>query len=132
MATNYNDNNISDDSNNMPTGDKNPKKDNVISDEVIERNFKTFRSYIETCVKVTDLIAFYDLFTTGRSGSTFFSVLSYEPRYEKIGFFAYAKTKTQISFAVTAKLIRAFVFAKYIVQSLYFLYPKFQASSHLL
>ena len=46
--------------------------------------------------------------------------------------FAYAKTKTQISFAVTAKLISAFVFAIRIVQSLYFLNPKFQASSYLL
>ena len=46
--------------------------------------------------------------------------------------FAYAKTKTQISFAVTAKLISAFVFATWIVQSLYFLNPKFQVSSHLL
>ena len=46
--------------------------------------------------------------------------------------FAYVKTKTQISFAVTAKLIRAFVFATRIVQSFYFLNPKFQASSHLL
>ena len=45
--------------------------------------------------------------------------------------FAYGKTKTQISFAVTAKLISAFVFAILIVQSLYFLNPKFQASSHL-
>ena len=45
--------------------------------------------------------------------------------------FAYAKTKTQISFAVTAKLISFFVFATRIVQSLYFLNPKFQASSHL-
>ena len=44
----------------------------------------------------------------------------------------YAKTKTQISFAVTAKLISAFVFATQIVQFLYFLNPKFQASSHLL
>ena len=34
-----------------------------------------------------------------------------EPRRKKTGFFAYAKTKTQISFAVTAKLISAFVFA---------------------
>ena len=34
-----------------------------------------------------------------------------EPRHMKTGFFAYAKTKTQISFAVTAKLISAFVFA---------------------
>ena len=53
--------------------------------------------------------------------------------------FAYAKTKTQISFAVTAisfavtaKLISAFVFASWIVQSLYYLNPKFQASRHLL
>ena len=40
------------------------------------------------------------------------------------------KTKAQISFAVTAKLISAFVFAKWIVQFLYFLNPKFPASSH--
>ena len=43
--------------------------------------------------------------------------------------FAYAKTKTQISLAVTAKLISAFVFATRIVQSLYFLNTKFHASS---
>ena len=47
-------------------------------------------------------------------------------------FFAYAKTKTQINFAVTAILISAFVFATQIVESLFFLYPKLQASSHLL
>ena len=35
--------------------------------------------------------------------------------------FAYAKTKTQISFAVTVKLISAFVFATRIVQYLLFL-----------
>ena len=46
--------------------------------------------------------------------------------------FAYAKTKTQISFAVSAKLISTFVFAIRIVQSLIYLNPKFQASSHLL
>ena len=50
----------------------------------------------------------------------------------KTVFCIYPKTKTQISFAVTAKLIRAFVFATQIVESLYFLNPKFQASSHLL
>ena len=38
----------------------------------------------------------------------------------------------QFSFAVTAKLISAFVFATRIVQYLSFLNPKFQASSHLL
>ena len=42
--------------------------------------------------------------------------------------FAYSKTKTQISFA---KLISAFVFATYKVQSLYFLDRKFEAFSHL-
>ena len=46
--------------------------------------------------------------------------------------FAYAKTKAQISFAVTAKLISAFVFATRIVQSLFFLNPKLQDSSFLL
>ena len=56
----------------------------------------------------------------------------YEPCYEKNRLFAYAKTKTQISFAVTAKLISAFVFATWIVQLLYFLNTKFQASSHCL
>ena len=38
----------------------------------------------------------------------------------------------QISCAVTAQLISAFVFATRIVQSLYFLNPNFQASSYLL
>ena len=33
-----------------------------------------------------------------------------EPRHEKTCFFAYAKTKAQISCAVTAQLISAFVF----------------------
>ena len=48
------------------------------------------------------------------------------------GIFAYAKTKAQISFAVTAKLISAFSFATRIVLFLFFLDPKFQASSMLL
>ena len=43
-----------------------------------------------------------------------------EPQYEKTDFWHnYAKTKTQICFAVTAKLICAFVFTTRIVQSLY-------------
>ena len=50
----------------------------------------------------------------------------------KPAFCIYAKTKTQINFAVSAKLISAFFFATLIVQSLYFLNPRFQASSHLL
>ena len=53
-------------------------------------------------------------------------------------FVAYAKTKAQISCAVTAiscavtaQLISAFVFATRIGQSLFFLHPKFGASSLL-
>ena len=42
------------------------------------------------------------------------------------------KTKAQISFAVTAKLISVFVFATRIVQFLFYLNQKFQASSSFL
>ena len=45
--------------------------------------------------------------------------------------FSYAKTKSQISLAVTAKLISALFFATNKVQSLFFLNTKFPASSHL-
>ena len=49
-------------------------------------------------------------------------------------FFANAKTKTQISFAVTAQLISAFVFDTqiHVVHFLYYLHPKFQVYSHIL
>ena len=50
----------------------------------------------------------------------------------KPDFCIYAKTKVQISFAVTVKLISAFVFTTRIVQFLYFVNPEFPASSHLL
>ena len=46
--------------------------------------------------------------------------------------FAYVKTKVQISFAVTVKLISMFVFTTRIAQFLFFLNLKFPASSHLL
>ena len=56
-----------------------------------------------------------------------------EPRHEKKRIFAYAKTKAQISFTVTVKLISTFVFTTRIVQFFFFfLNPKFQVSSHLL
>ena len=45
------------------------------------------------------------------------------------GIIAYAKTKAQTSFAVTAKLISAFVFATRIVQFLFYLFAKFQAGA---
>ena len=72
-----------------------------------------------------------NLFTYGQPLIYTNCSFKFEPRHEKTSFFVYAKTKTQISFALTAKLISAFVFAIRIVQSLYFLNPKFQASSHL-
>ena len=55
-----------------------------------------------------------------------------EPHSEKTNNLLMRKTKTQISFAVTAKLISTFVFATGIVQFFYFLTPKFPASSRLL
>ena len=58
--------------------------------------------------------------------------MEYEQCHEIKPLFAYAKTKSQISCAVTAQLISTLVFAVEIVQSLYFLNPKFQVSSHLL
>ena len=57
---------------------------------------------------------------------------TYEPCHEKKRLFAYVKTKALINCTVTAQLIIAFGFATSIVQSLYFLNRKFQASSHLL
>ena len=57
---------------------------------------------------------------------------AYEPRHEKTCFFAYEKTKPQISCAVTAQLISAFVFATQVAQPIDFLNLKFQASRHLL
>ena len=62
---------------------------------------------------------------------SFIVKLLYEPRYEKTGFLHMRKQKAQISYAVTAQLISAFVFATWIEQSLYFRNPKFRASSHL-
>ena len=54
-----------------------------------------------------------------------------EPPYHKTNT-AHAKTKAQISCAVTAQLISTFVFFTQIVQSLFFLYMKFQGFSLLL
>ena len=52
----------------------------------------------------------------------YISVSLFDPRHEETGFL----------YMVTAKLISAFVFATWLVQFLYFLKTKFQASSHLL
>ena len=52
--------------------------------------------------------------------------------HEKMGLLPMQKTKAQISRAVTAQLISAFVFTTRIVHFLPYLYPKFQDSSFLL
>ena len=57
--------------------------------------------------------------------------ISSEPIHEKAGF-AYAKTKAQISCALTTQLISVFVFATRIVPFLFYLYLKSQASGFLL
>ena len=59
------------------------------------------------------------------------SLFLFEPRYEKPAF-CICENKTQISFAVTAKLIGGFVLAIRIVQFLFYLNTKFQASGRLL
>ena len=77
------------------------------------------------------LIIKTNIYRNGRESKTDQHVLKWASLWEN-RLFAYSKTKTQISFAVTAKLISAFVFATRIVQSLYYLNPKFQASRHIL
>ena len=71
----------------------------------------------------TDDLTFYKLFCRDKNKNEFKN----EPHHESL-LFAYAKTKGK----VTPQLISAFVFATYIVQSLFFLNTKFQANSHLL
>ena len=63
--------------------------------------------------------------------SGFFKIIIWACAWENQQF-AWAKTKTQISFAVTAKLISVFVFATRIVHFLLYLFPNFQDSGFLL
>ena len=53
-------------------------------------------------------------------------------RHEKTFFLQLQKQRVQVNSAVTAPQISTFDFATLIVQSLYFLYLKFQASNHFL
>ena len=55
-----------------------------------------------------------------------------EPRHEKTHILHMRNITTQISYAVTAQLISAFVFATRTVQFIFFLNPKFPASSRIL
>ena len=65
---------------------------------------------------------------------SWYSEILFEPLLKKTNKMFGKKRRRPASrfFAVTAKLISAFVFATRIVQSLFFLNPKFQASSLLL
>ena len=58
---------------------------------------------------------------TGRAGCIHFTIWAAASENQQP---AYAKTKTQISCAVTAQLISAFVFATRIVQSLFVQIPR--------
>ena len=51
------------------------------------------------------------------------------PQHEETEIFDYTKTKAQISCAVTAQLISAFVFTAQIVKFISYFYPKFQDST---
>ena len=62
-------------------------------------------------------------------GLQYFSVPACEQFHEKTVFLPIQKTKAQISCAVTAQLIIAFVFTTWIVQYLFFLNTKLPASS---
>ena len=91
-------------------------------------HFKTMGIQMQAAIAVPVFMPYH----TQLTGTIDFGTQLTEPRYEKNRLFGYAITKTQISCAVTAQLISVFVFATQIVQPLYFLNPKFQASSHLL
>ena len=42
------------------------EKRDIITEDKIGSNFSAFRPYIVSCVKVTDLIVYYDYFTDGK------------------------------------------------------------------
>ena len=84
-----------------------------------------------TCDSIAHLLQIYLCFESIGFICEVFPILTNEPRHEKTNILHKQKQKAQISFAVTVKLISAFVFATWIVQFLYFPNPKFPASSHL-
>ena len=70
-------------------------------------NYKNSRPYIHEPSEYAETLYFSIIkYSVGFKYAT-----AVETRHEKTGYFAYAKTKSQISFTVTAKLISAFVFA---------------------
>ena len=69
------------------------------------------------------------LIKASRLLKTYLCTVLYEPRREKTCFFAYVKTKVQISCTVTAQLISIFVFATQISIPVIFLHFNFKISS---
>ena len=70
-----------------------------------------FHSAISNHLSITISMSPDWMVAQNRSNCTLICSQSFEPRHEKTGFLHMRKTKTQISFTVTAKLISAFVFA---------------------
>ena len=93
-----------------------------------EKYVDFFDKYCRGYISTSDCL----LNMTKNNGSVIGIDKQYMSRVMRKLAFAYAKTKPQISCAVTALLISTFVFATSRVQSLFYLNPKFQASSHLL
>ena len=74
------------------------------------------------------------LLQSGVFAHTLVSRVTFEPSHEKTGFFMCKKQRRRspAGCTVTSQLISANVFATQIVQSLYFVNPKFQGSGHFL
>ena len=41
------------------------RPEDMVTENMVERNFKAFRTYLEKNVKTVELIAYYDLYSTG-------------------------------------------------------------------
>ena len=83
---------------------------------------------MEECGKASKIINFDHFYTNSR----FIPIYYMSSVIPKPTFCICEKTKVQISCSVTMQMFRTFVFATKMVQSLYFLNPKFHAPSHFL
>ena len=92
-------------------------------------------TYIQIDKSIYRLINLRTMNTENYISSTkycLYELITNELHHEKAGFLCMRKAEVQISCPLTAQLISTFVFTTLVVQSLYFLNPKFQASNHLL
>ena len=105
------------------------KKNQIFSNEIFNFRYIAWTSFLS--VLLIYHLAIYSQAINKNSITIFqlgniISISAFAPESQQS---AYAKTKTQISCAVIAQLISTFVFATWIVQCLFFLNLKFQASS---